>query len=52
MIADSAYPKEDSARVNVSVDSEIGRALSILNWRGTVFDAYAEDDNRGVDRVG
>jgi hypothetical protein len=25
----------DSARVNVKVDSEIGRALSIINWRGT-----------------
>ncbi|MBK1828385.1 hypothetical protein JIN81_15230 [Haloferula rosea] len=35
MIADPAYPKEDSARVNVAVDSEIGQALSILNWRGT-----------------
>lgn len=35
MIADPAYSLEDSARVNVAVDSEIGRALSILNWRGT-----------------
>jgi hypothetical protein len=26
---------EDTARVNVKVDSEIGRALSALNWRGT-----------------
>ena len=25
----------DSARVNVKLDSEIGRALSIINWRGT-----------------
>jgi hypothetical protein len=25
----------DTARVNVKVDSEIGRALSIINWRGT-----------------
>jgi hypothetical protein len=25
----------DSARVNVKVDSETGRALSIINWRGT-----------------
>ena len=25
----------DSARVNVKVDSDIGRALSIINWRGT-----------------
>lgn len=35
MIADPAYPREDSARVDVAVDSDIGRALSILNWRGT-----------------
>ena len=25
----------DSARINVLLDSEIGRALSIINWRGT-----------------
>jgi hypothetical protein len=25
----------DTARVNVKVDSEIGRALSTINWRGT-----------------
>lgn len=25
----------DSARVNVFLDSEVGRALSIINWRGT-----------------
>jgi hypothetical protein len=25
----------DTARINVRVDSEIGRALSIINWRGT-----------------
>jgi hypothetical protein len=25
----------DTARVNVKVDSEIGRALSLINWRGT-----------------
>lgn len=25
----------DAARVNVKVDSEIGRALSLINWRGT-----------------
>lgn len=33
-IADPANPS-DSARVNVKLDSEIGRALSIINWRGT-----------------
>ena len=33
-IADPANPS-DSARVNVTLDSEIGRALSIINWRGT-----------------
>lgn len=32
-IADPANPS-DSARVNVKLDSEIGRALSIINWRG------------------
>lgn len=26
--------RTDTARVNVKVDSEIGRALSIINWRG------------------
>jgi hypothetical protein len=25
----------DAARINVKIDSEIGRALSIINWRGT-----------------
>lgn len=25
----------DSARINVVLDSEVGRALSIINWRGT-----------------
>lgn len=33
-IGDPANPT-DSARVNVKLDSEIGRALSIINWRGT-----------------
>ena len=33
-IADPAN-KEDSARVNVKIDSELGRALSVINWRGT-----------------
>lgn len=33
-VADPANPG-DTARVNVKVDSEIGRALSIINWRGT-----------------
>lgn len=28
----------DTARVNVKVDSEMGRALSIINWRGTKED--------------
>src|SRR5690606_13041908 len=32
-IADPAHTS-DSTRVNVRVDSEIGRALSIINWRG------------------
>ena len=35
LLADPAYRSEDSVRVMVPVDSEIGRALSILNWRGT-----------------
>ncbi|MGB1130383.1 MAG: hypothetical protein ACPG4K_10045, partial [Haloferula sp.] len=35
MVADPAYAREDSARVDVAVDSDIGQALSILNWRGT-----------------
>ena len=35
MVRDPAHRSEDSARVNVPVDSEVGRALSILNWRGT-----------------
>jgi len=26
---------EDSVRVNVRLDSEIGKALSVINWRGT-----------------
>lgn len=26
---------DDSARINVKLDSEIGRALSIINWRGS-----------------
>ena len=33
-LSDPANPT-DSARVNVKLDSEIGRALSIINWRGT-----------------
>lgn len=33
-IADPAN-LSDSARINVQLDSEIGRALSIINWRGT-----------------
>jgi hypothetical protein len=33
-IADPANTT-DTARVNVKVDSETGRALSIINWRGT-----------------
>ena len=33
-IADPAS-LSDSARVNVKLDSEIGRALSIINWRGS-----------------
>lgn len=28
--------RTDTARVNVKVDSEIGRALSIINWRGVI----------------
>lgn len=31
-IIDTAYAT-DSARINVKVDSEIGRALSVINWR-------------------
>lgn len=34
----------DSARINVKVDSETGRALSIINWRGT-------QDNRPITRT-
>lgn len=34
----------DNARINVKVDSEIGRALSIINWRGT-------KENRPVTRT-
>jgi len=34
-VADPAHRMDDSARVNVAGDSEIGQALSILNWRGT-----------------
>ena len=26
---------EDTVRVNVSIDSEIGKTLSVINWRGT-----------------
>ncbi len=33
-VADPANT-EDTARVNVKVDSDTGRALSIINWRGT-----------------
>lgn len=33
-LSDPANPT-DVARVNVMLDSEIGRALSIINWRGT-----------------
>ena len=33
-VADPANTS-DTARVNVKVDSEIGRTLSIINWRGT-----------------
>ena len=33
-VADPANTN-DTARVNVKVDSEIGRALSLINWRGT-----------------
>ncbi len=33
-VADPANT-EDTARINVKVDSEVGRALSIINWRGT-----------------
>ncbi|MCH7226650.1 hypothetical protein [Haloferula sp. A504] len=35
LVSDPAHRSEDSARINVPVDSEVGRALSILNWRGT-----------------
>lgn len=35
LVADPANRTEDIARVSVPVDSEVGRALSILNWRGT-----------------
>lgn len=34
----------DAARTNVRIDSEIGRALSIINWRGT-------DDNKPITRT-
>lgn len=33
-IADPANTS-DTARINVNVDSELGRALSVINWRGT-----------------
>lgn len=33
-IVDPAH-RSDSARVSVKVDSEIGRALSVINWRGS-----------------
>lgn len=42
-VADPANT-EDNARINVKVDSEIGRALSIINWRGT-------KENRPVTRT-
>lgn len=32
---DPAYSSEDSGRLQIPVDSEIGRVLSVLNWRGT-----------------
>ena len=35
LVADPAHRGEDSLRIHVPVDTEIGRALSILNWRGT-----------------
>lgn len=35
LVADPAHRSEDSVRVNVPVDTDTGRALSILNWRGT-----------------
>lgn len=35
LISDPAHRAEDSTRINVPVDTDIGRALSILNWRGT-----------------
>jgi hypothetical protein len=34
----------DSARTNVKIDSEAGRALSIINWRGT-------PDNKPITRT-
>jgi hypothetical protein len=34
-VADPANSSSDTARINVAVDSEIGRTLSIINWRGT-----------------
>jgi hypothetical protein len=33
-VADPAN-NDDNARINVQVDSETGRALSVINWRGT-----------------
>ncbi len=33
-LADPAN-QDDSARINVPVDSEVGRAVSIINWRGS-----------------
>lgn len=35
LVADPAHHREDLARIDVAVDSEIGRALSLLNWRST-----------------
>jgi len=35
LIADPANTTDDWARLNVKVDSEAGRALSVINWRGT-----------------
>lgn len=34
-VADPANAKTDTARINVKVDSETGRALSLINWRNT-----------------
>ncbi len=42
-MADPANPT-DTTRVNVKIDSETGRALSIINWRGTT-------ENRAITRT-